>query len=177
MRVGRYTTSFSPPVSRRRRLFSLSEMNSVHDFEHQWQVLKCRLVHMCTQLKSACLLQYCTSCSFPSSTLLTRLCSSSARWSLAPNFCSQVARKSYSFQRNQHTWYPGCQRGFFYSDEREQIFFWFFMIATSLLNFRRKQQEEKPSGTQGTYLAPWISQVQNTAYELPSITFLEHAQP
>ena len=122
MRVGRYTTSFSPPVSRRRRLFSLSEMNSVHDFEHQWQVLKCRLVHMCTQLKSACLLQYCTSCSFPSSTLLTRLCSSSARWSLAPNFCSQVARKSYSFQRNQHTWYPGCQRGFFTVTSENKFF-------------------------------------------------------
>ena len=129
MRVGRYTTSFSPPVSRRRRLFSLSEMNSVHDFEHQWQVLKCRLVHMCTQLKSACLLQYCTSCSFPSSALLTRLCSSSARWSLAPNFCSQVARKSYSFQRNQHTWYPGCQRVFFYRDEGEKTFFWHVTTA------------------------------------------------
>ena len=35
---------------------------------------------------------------------------------------------------------------------------------------------KKPSGTQGTYLASWISQVQNTDYyEPPSITFLENS--
>ena len=144
MRVGRYTTSFSPPVSRRRRLFSLSEMNSVHDFEHQWQVLKCRLVHMCTQLKSACLLQYCTSCSFPSSALLTRLCSSSARWSLAPNFCSQVARKSYSFQRNQHTWYPGCQRGFFTVTSENKFFSGFSWSRLHCSIFAANNRKKNP---------------------------------
>ena len=80
--------------------------------------------------------------------------------------------KSYSFQRNQHTWYPGCQRVFFIMTRGKII----FPGWSQPLNFRRKQQENKPSGTQGTYLAPWISQVQNTDYyELPSITFLENS--
>lgn len=51
----------------------------------------------------------------------------------------------------------------------------FFPGSSQPLNFRRKQQE-KLSGTQGTYLASWISQVQNTDYyELPLITFLENS--
>ena len=64
-------------------------------------------------------------------------------------------------------------REFFFIMTRGKII---FPGSSQPLNFRRKQQENKPSGTQGTYLAPWISQVQNTDYyELPSITFLENS--
>ena len=59
---------------------------------------------------------------------------------------------------------------FFIVKSREKI----FSGSSRPLNFRRKQQE-KTLWPQGTYLAPWISQVQNTAYELPSITFLERS--
>ena len=67
---------------------------------------------------------------------------------------------------------PWVPEGFFYRDKGEKI----FSGSSQPLNFRRKQQEKRPFGTQGTYLASWISQVQNTDYyELPSITFLEHS--
>ena len=63
-------------------------------------------------------------------------------------------------------------REFFFIMTRWKIF---FPGSSQPLNFRPKQQE-KPSGTQGTYLASWISQVQNTDYyELPSITFLANS--
>ena len=73
--------------------------------------------------------------------------------------------KSYSFQRNQHTWYPGCQRVFFLSRRGGKFFF----LARHNRSIFAANNRRNP-------LASWISQVQNTDYyELPSITFLENS--